>query len=73
MPLNSIEQTATKTEQQRDYRARQLSFGNVSNVLPGLSLIPTLASAHTPIPRSVFAAAAIASVAVPKENSVTFS
>ena len=32
MSLNNIEQTATKTEQQWNYRARQVSFGDVSNV-----------------------------------------
>jgi hypothetical protein len=34
IPLNNIEQTATKTEQQRNYRARQVSLGNMSNGWP---------------------------------------
>src|SRR5437660_12642202 len=60
MSLNNIEKTATKTEQQWNYRARQVSCGDVLNRLAGLSP----ATRAQLILRSVSAASAIACVAI---------
>jgi hypothetical protein len=50
MSLNNIEQSATKTEQQWNHRARQVSFADVSNVWRVYLLKSRHSrSAHTPI------------------------
>jgi hypothetical protein len=49
MSLNNIEQTATKTEQQGNYCARQVSCDDVLNLLAGFKSRHSR-SAHTPDP-----------------------